>query len=67
MRTPGEGGGVNEKRTGAYKGVRVGGGEEGGSEIGDFTAYVLYGCPLILAAKFGDDPLVKTIHAKLQI
>ena len=21
---------------------------EGGSEIGDFTAYVLYGCPLIM-------------------
>ena len=41
MRTYAGGGGFNEKRTGAYKGE--GGG--GGSEIGDFTAYVLYGCP----------------------
>ena len=40
MRTYAGGGGVNEKPTGSYKG-------EGGSEISDFTAYVLYGCPLI--------------------
>ena len=38
------GAGVNEKRTGAYKG-------EGGSEIGDFTAYVLYGCPMLFSLK----------------
>ena len=39
MRTYAGGGGVNERRTGAHKGG-------GGSEIGDFSAYVLYGCPL---------------------
>ena len=42
LRTYAGGGGVNEKRTGAYKG-----GRGGGSEIGDFTAYVLYECPLM--------------------
>ena len=39
LRTYAGGGGVNEKRTGAYEGGV-------GSEIGDFTAYALYGCPL---------------------
>ena len=51
LRTYAGGGGVNEKCTGAYKG----GG--GGSEIGDFTAYVLYGCPLIDLILYGSDKL----------
>ena len=32
---------------GSMESVRVRTRGEGGSEIGDFTAYVLYGCPLI--------------------
>ena len=40
LRTYAGGGRVNEKHTCVYKG-------EKGSEIGDFTAYVLYGSPLL--------------------
>ena len=34
------------KGGGQWKAYRCVQGGEGGSEIGDFTAYVLYGCPL---------------------
>ena len=40
--------GANEKHTDAYKGGGV-------SEIGDFTAYALYGCPLIQKVNIGKE------------
>ena len=42
----GGGGGEGEEGGGSMKSLQVRTRGEGGSEIGDFTAYVLYGCPL---------------------